>query len=164
MTLCNHRDRATTVPPIAVRHARQGDVGFIMKSWLRSYNNTRVHKHDREAGYWTAHKAVIATLMARSTTLMAVNVEDSDQIFGFMVAESGSDPLVVHYAYVKSFARKKRIGTRLLLEHQADGQTDNVVATCLGPSWTHGYVKRQGWGLSLNAPYYHTIGSMEARL
>lgn len=126
--------------PTLIRPAGRDDVHFILSSWLKSFDRyafafpSMAHCDCKHCGrrnahtpreqprrpvpkeaYYEGQEALAKHILADSTTqvLVAVNPDDLDQIFGWACATKQSPP-VLHYVYVKSFAREKGIATALL--------------------------------------------------
>lgn len=108
----NLADRVLLRPPAA------SEAPFIYRNWLDSYfpeQRARVKK----TVYYAGHHALIERLLARSRCLVACNVDDPDQLYGFAVGESFGAPMssvfALHYVYVKQTFRRMGIGGRLVL-------------------------------------------------
>lgn len=98
------------LPPLEfnVREMREGDWNFVAHSWKRSY---RTQKTSWPANFYDAEmQKRLDKLSNRATFLLAVDVEDPDQIFGWACAE---DPLL-HFVFVKKAFRRQKIATTLI--------------------------------------------------
>lgn len=107
---------------VTLRPMISADRGFIVGTWLRNYARTReAHRVVPEA-YHAGQTALIDELLDREETILAVNPEKSDQIFGFICGRRATltAPGVVHYAYVKDVFRRKGVG-RLLVTTLSGG-------------------------------------------
>lgn len=138
-------------PSVQIRKGRATDVPFVISSWLKSYN-AWLKPVEREAGYWQAHKYVIAALLERATLYIAASDHNDDIIYGWACLEDG-DPAVIHYVYVKAPYRRAGIA-RSLLEPHCNG---SVVMTHVTKPELLRLAKSMGWGLATAAPYYHAI-------
>jgi hypothetical protein len=89
---------------IVHRDARPSDLHFFLNSWLRSQRLVPPHHLTDNRTYFGAFKARIERLLRadKTTAIVAVNVADAEQIYGYIVYEPG----VVHFAYVKSPFRR----------------------------------------------------------
>jgi GNAT superfamily N-acetyltransferase len=98
-----------------VRTARDADMTFVRACWSRdAYELTR----DRPALYTMFRplfEEIQARILKRATVLVAVNSEDDDQIFGSVVFERASVP-VLHHVFVKHALRGNGLGKILLHE------------------------------------------------
>lgn len=99
------------IPPFNFRKVVDGDLPFIYSSWLKSYRQSDYAKNLTNDVFFGEHKKLIERILASETTqiIMLVNVDDADQIYGFIVAEHRflKDPSdVVHYCYLKYNFRK----------------------------------------------------------
>ena len=147
-----------------LRRSKAGDAGFVINSWLRSYNE-HIRPEERRAGYWQGHKQVIAALLQRSKVLVAHYDgppipgvrKPEDIILGYAVAEQHPDlsMCVLHYVYVKKTYRGGGIA-RNLISVLRDGAERVVVTHVTGPD-IHEYCQVRGWGMARNAPFYHAL-------
>jgi len=101
----------TTKLPIAFRPMEEGDTSFIYSSWLRSYRNSDYALPMSNPIYYASHKEIIENILRTATVTMIVNPDDSDQIYGFGVRDSG----ITHYIYIKYTFRKLGL-VRMLVE------------------------------------------------
>jgi hypothetical protein len=107
--------------PLAVRSAEASDIPFLYSSWLHSLrDNDPYRKLDRNV-YFAAFHALFTRLINRSVTLVACSVHNSDQIYGFCIAEPEADEALLHWLYTKSASkgvgpgyRRAGVATRLL--------------------------------------------------
>jgi hypothetical protein len=87
-------------PEWNIRPAREGDIPFIMATWLNSYRyDSAIGKTCRNAVFFDEYSQIIAAIMAgkHTKTLVACMKEDDDILFGYAVF----DPQVLHYVFVK---------------------------------------------------------------
>ena len=107
-------------PPVLFRPYQSSDLAFVASSWLLSYRSSQPTKYIGNDDYYaTLHPLVEA--LARgvrgtgtATTLLAVNPEDSDQIYGWVSYGHLGPVPVLHYVYVKELFRRQKIATQLL--------------------------------------------------
>ncbi len=104
--------------PISLRVVSPFDIPFIKNSWLTSYRNSTYAWKIPNPVYFHEHGALISNMISKSNILVAVNQDDEDQIFGFIVFEPHkiTNTSVIHYLYVKSAYRHGQIATELLDE------------------------------------------------
>lgn len=96
--------------PLIIRPPVEQDLNFIFNSWLKSYRNSSFAEHIPNDIYFTFQKEVIRLLLERSTIFVAVNPEDSSQVYGYLVFEDN----IVHWCYVKFTYRKLGVMRKLL--------------------------------------------------
>lgn len=139
-----HRDvMAPHAPVEGGRGARQGPLqkdfletrvidapdsamNFILDAWKRSYRSEKRNLP------WNRYSCEVQSrlnaLIARGARVrIAVDGEDEDFFFGFIVAE----PPVLHYVYVKSPFRRQGLAIRMIEESGFDTNQ-----TILCPYWT----------------------------
>lgn len=94
--------------PISFRKVEEGDVPFIYNAWLKSYKDSPCGKTLVSDIFFTNHKLIVKGLISDPNVnlLLAVNPENSSQIYGFACVESTPTVSTVHYVYVKYNFRK----------------------------------------------------------
>ena len=112
------------------------DRGFIIDSWVRSFRRSHWCGVLSLGVYNNAHRQYFAEVIdQRATVLVAVNpAEDNPQfeIFGYLVYEQGTPP-IVHWVYVKAGGyREKHIASYLLYMAGIRVKKERFIATC----WT----------------------------
>jgi len=102
--------------PIKYRPMMESDTSFIYSSWLKSYRNSPFAQHMVNDVYYDNYKLAIKEVLERPTTqvIMACNVDDPDQIFGYVVLEAVGEAKLLHYVYVKYPNRKLGIAKTML--------------------------------------------------
>lgn len=108
---------------IQIRPYEHTDKDFIYASWLESYRNSSVMtKRIRDSEYYAGQHAVIDSIMSRKSThiSIAADVNDLSFIHGYIVSE----PLVVHFCFVKKKLRKAGIAKTLF---NFSGLPDDIV-------------------------------------
>lgn len=142
-----------------IRSGRPGDAPFVIKSWLRSFNE-HLRPEDRRCGYWDAHKEVIADLLTAGALLVAHDAADDNAILGFACGEPRLDMLVLHYVYTKREHRRKGVARALVTELRTRTKAPTVVVTHLTTWDIQKYCRVRDWGIAQHAPYYRTIMRM----
>lgn len=99
---------------VALREANSNDVSFIFNAWLKSYRSSPYVKFVNQQIYFAGQHKLIENLIKVCKVIIACNPEDSEQIYGFMVAEKIESILCIHYIYVKQPFRALGIGKLLL--------------------------------------------------
>lgn len=106
-----------------IREATEADLGYVLSSWTTDSYRLEciaidVTKHGRYtpiALYKTLFAAVQAKLLKRSRVTVAVNPDDTDQILGCLVYETGATP-VIHYTGSKRDFHELDVGALLYKE------------------------------------------------
>lgn len=112
--------------PHVLRGMTAGDVGFVLDSWRRSYDDAQHARAPSLAVYLRTQRAVIEQCLRTSEVTIAHWPDVADQILGWVCHRGDLGYPVVHYAFVKKDFRKRGLG-RSLFEHAA-GKA--------GPVWT----------------------------
>jgi hypothetical protein len=100
-------------PPIRLRTYEDGDLPFILNSWLRSYR--RSVSDVPGWFYWSRQKALILALLERSYTVVACDPDDPDVVYGFAVVESDGHTFhALHWAHVKHGLRGAGVARAML--------------------------------------------------
>jgi len=99
--------------PVAFREAVEGDLHFLISSWLKSYRSSRktwdVESHlfyDGRCG----HKAVVLRLLSGCPVAVACHPIHTDQIYGWLCHTEDA----IHYIYVKEEFQRMGIGRQLV--------------------------------------------------
>lgn len=112
--------------PVKIREARPEDYNFILKAWLTGARDYAWVNPVPDGFYFSAHRDYIAAVASRpnAVCLVAVDTEDDNNLFGFIVAEKAHlartpdgrpvrVPIMFHYVYVKRTFRRMDIARRL---------------------------------------------------
>lgn len=100
-----------------LRPVQPGDMGFIVNSWVRSYENSPFARALGPA-YLNLQDTIAKRIIAKEATLVLCLSDDPETIVGW--ACTGEN--VVHYVYVKSAWRKRGLAKRLLAPYM--GRSD----------------------------------------
>jgi len=101
------------------RPAGEGDWPFIVHSWVESIRGcVDAGRALTRSEHWDTYTRVIDRLRQRRGLLasVAVNQEQPDQIFGYLISETGWPWPVVHFSFVKAPFRQFGIAKLLLGE------------------------------------------------
>ena len=90
------------------------DQSFLFNSWLKSYRFSHFGEKITNTIYFQDHHKVIENILKKSKVLMACNVSDPSQLYGYIVVGEVDGILVVHFIYVKHTFRNMGIGKTLL--------------------------------------------------
>jgi len=97
-----------------IRNADNGDINFIVNSWLKSYRASCPLVSDLV--YFDYQKRLIMKIFETATVTLAIDPDDPAHIFGYIVHEGS----VIHYCYVKHSLRRFGIARALLATIKAD--------------------------------------------
>lgn len=104
-----------TSVPVVVRQANEDDVNFLFNSWLRSFRGSgSLAKGVVNTVYFTEHHKVIEKILKTAAVYVAVDPEDSKNIYGWVCFEYIEGVFCLHFAYVKHIYRGLGIATTLL--------------------------------------------------
>lgn len=89
---------------LRVRHGTEQDLPFMYSSWLKSYLRTAQQRDPMimTDTYYRAHHRLITALVADSKLLVACELRDPSQIYGWSVTQGD----ILHFAFVKLDFRK----------------------------------------------------------
>jgi len=97
------------------RMAAEGDVGFIVSAWLRSYHDgSSAMRGVQFNRYKAAQRDVVRVAMERGCVVVACDAADRNSIFGFACGEDDNGAGVVHYAYVLQTRRRYGLARELV--------------------------------------------------
>jgi GNAT superfamily N-acetyltransferase len=106
---------------VILRAIEEDELSFVYHSWLHSLRaGSNYHRGIPSSVYYNNHKRKLYLALDRSHTIVATPKDHPKIISGYIVWES-SDPVTVHYIYVKSDFRKLGLG-KLLLEVATSGK------------------------------------------
>lgn len=109
---------------VGLREFRRDDESFLFSSWLTSFRSSPAVRGLRNGVYFSRHKAVVSKILNRESVRIVIlcNADDEDQIYGWCVWEEHPGNLVLHYVYVKHFARGNGFMRKLLGEMGDEGR------------------------------------------
>jgi hypothetical protein len=150
----------------AIRAGRSTDVPFVVKSWLRSYNQEHIRPEERRCGYWTAHKEVVGDLLMSSTLLVCHDPEKPPErdLRGFAVGEARPDALVLHYVYTRDGERRKGVARSLVEALRQKTSASTVIVTHVTTRDVARYCHTREWSIAPLAALYRTITRMRHEL
>ena len=91
-----------------IRPMREGDVNFILSTWLKSYYEELKrygHKgapYPKDDVFFQGHQSRIKEHLPSMTVLVCVAPDDDNQIIGYLACDNKT----LHYAYTKNVFRK----------------------------------------------------------
>ena len=101
-------------PQVRLRPATPEDVNFIFSSWLKSFRNSLSASKIANPVYFSEHHKLIEQLLRSSKVIIACNNDDSNQLYGYVVAGEVEGIFALHFLYVKHTFRRLGIGRILL--------------------------------------------------
>ena len=108
---------------IHIRDADESDINFIFNSWLKSGRNCSMSKHVDNAVYYSEHHKLVEKLLKRCSVLVAVDVKDTSNVYGYIVYEKIDGLFTIHFTYVKHNFRMLGIMSELLKKTGHDFNT-----------------------------------------
>ncbi len=115
---------------VAFRAPTPDDLGFVLKSWIRTYANSPWAGALSRERLVAAIKGTITDLIERGAEVtIACSRRRPEVIYGFVCHEAGYDWPVIHFVFVKPLYRGMGIGKELVA--RACGESEEV------PRYTH---------------------------
>jgi hypothetical protein len=99
---------------VRLRPATESDVPFIFNSWLRCYRHSLNTRGCENPVFFAQHHKVLEGICKQAEVIIACNVEDISQIYGYIAHEKTEDVSVIHFIYVKEIYRKFGLSNILL--------------------------------------------------
>jgi hypothetical protein len=114
--VCTGKCHTSAPYAVEVIEATPSHMPWVFRSWQESYHDDGIDlrgaRHSSYSGLMTAR---MQRLVGRSIVLVAVEPDDTDHLFGFVVAAEGRDGVpVVHFVYTKSTRRHHGIAGLLV--------------------------------------------------
>lgn len=133
---------------IRFRGFKESDRNMILSDWLRSHQDGGDWPHlMRARDYYDVHKHAVAKFLDTSETILAVDPEDEDHVFGWLV-HSG---LTLHYMFTRRLFRRAGVARRLF-DVMRGGHFGDAVCS----HWTHGASTLRQRGFPLRYyPFFH---------
>lgn len=102
--------------PVLLREHTPDDLGFIVDAWMKNYQKSGEVEDLTPDLYCPAQRAQINRFLRAGGAVLAVNVADPTQLFGFVAFERDETArvAVVHYVYVKKTFRGLGLGKQLV--------------------------------------------------
>jgi hypothetical protein len=126
MTVTSEKILATILPlvgPSPFRRLEQGDLDFVINSWLMSYRKAPANYRVRNEQYFQYQPGNVQVLLERSKTTIFCDPENPSEIMGYIVVELGH---ILHYVYVKQIFRGAAIADSLF-EHAIDLESPRII-------------------------------------
>ena len=104
-----------------IRPMREGDVNFILSTWLKSYyeelrrNGSKGVAYPKDDVFFQGHQEKIKETIKNGECFVCVAPDDENQIIGWIAMSATA----VHYCYVKQVFRQMGVAKQLMLLTQA---------------------------------------------
>lgn len=99
---------------INIRLATPDDEAFIYRSWLVGYKSAKPNHKIRNSIYFENQKKVISQLLERASTIVACDINDPSNCYGYLCSEIYPETVVLHWVYTKYRFRHFGIANALL--------------------------------------------------
>lgn len=109
---------------IIYRHMVDRDIPYIKATLLRSFRKGPTTPHVPNGYYFGFYSPLFDSLIKSANVLLAVNKDDPDHIYSWLIWENVGPALVVHYIFTKIAFRNLGIGKALI--SAAGIKTDNA--------------------------------------
>lgn len=148
-----------TTQAVRLRPAVRSDENLLFHSFLRSYRDGDAVRNIPDNLYFGYYHKVLERLFKSSTVLMLVDGKDPNQIYGYLVYEMWGDSslgkvMVLHYAYMKKYARMGAYFPRVLQVVMELEQPSAVFYTHRTGAWKR-YLKRHKLGKDSEVPFVY---------
>lgn len=114
---------------ILLRGPNPKDSSFLLDSWIREERDKFPNNLVDKAIFYEHYKEIVKVLISKSMVLLAVNPEDTDQIYGYLVFEKNFEIPIIHFLYVKLVFRENGIATQLIKSIFPNFQTEKTIIT-----------------------------------
>lgn len=109
------------LPGITLRGLRDGDIDFLLSSWLKSYRNRGVKGFQvgkqalpmKDSVYYLGHHDLAERAIKEGVVIVACPSDDTNVIYGYIIGEIVDGADVIHYIFVKQDFRGFGIGGKL---------------------------------------------------
>jgi hypothetical protein len=91
--------------PIAAREALPEDLNFVFNSWLISFKQSKTLQNVEGAFYYQGQHNIIERCLRQSETLMLVDANKTEDIYGYIVYQQIDGIFTLHFAYIKHIYR-----------------------------------------------------------
>lgn len=88
------------------------DLGLLVKSWVQEHRHSPFSKGVPDEVYFPDQRKLVLALLRRAWSLVAVDPEDADHLYGFVTFELA--PARLHWVYVKEPYRRVGLGEALV--------------------------------------------------
>lgn len=121
------------------------DLAFIMNCWMRTMRYGREFEMIPNDVFHTKYHRAVTDLLAKCSVRVAVDIEDPDMIYGFVVAQrTRGAVLLVHFAYTKDLYRGRGVASALLSKIIDDASPKEGYITGLGSMvWVGHYMENK---------------------
>ena len=100
--------------PILYRPPTEGDLSFIVSSWLKSQRNSDFSNFISNQIYYRYNEHLIKKVIERSMISIICDPEDPNHVYGYAVYEFLGDIFVLNFIYIKYTYRNMKLAYNLL--------------------------------------------------
>jgi GNAT superfamily N-acetyltransferase len=120
----------------------QGDLDFIINSWLMSYRKAPANYRVRNEQYFAYQPANVQVLLERSIVTIFCDPDNPTEIMGYIVVELGH---IVHYVYVKQPYRGVGIADKLMdYAVETEGEHRVILSHMTRKAWIDKWFEKLG--------------------
>lgn len=110
--------------PIAFRPANSGDLDYIYKTWFMEFRKTHPNNHMPSKVYLDYQGPMIHKCLHDAPTIIACMDDEPTQIIGYLTAKPlHGDSILIHYGFVKNWARRMEVMKQLLNQFNYEGKS-----------------------------------------
>ena len=110
--------------PITIRQGAERDMGFILASFTRELHKTIPYNFIPNSTFFPHYTALLHSLVAKSTVLVATVEDSPDDLVGFLIAQPLTESsVVVHWSQVKHIFQHMGVFKALLEAFGCEGKT-----------------------------------------
>lgn len=115
---------------IIIRKNLKSDENFILNSFLKSFRSNEQAKDIANKFYFEVlEQKIKRVLKQEDRCFVAVNSEDPDQIFGYILFKDLGGVLILDYVYTKDVFRGLKIATALINKVGTEGRQTIINTT-----------------------------------
>ncbi len=114
-------------PNVMVREGNQSDFNYIINSWLEELWNHHPNYLINKNVFNKNYSEIIKKLLSKSHVQVAVDEEDHEHIYGYVIFESINDINIVHWINVKLIFRGFKIAELLMNSVSNFGKTETLI-------------------------------------
>lgn len=127
---------------IDIREPCPDDLQYLYNTWVRSQRYNRPFDKLEKCWYNAAATTLISRILSASKMLVACNISNQAQIFGYVIFDD--ERRCLHWIYVKKSFREASVATRLM--EQAFGDFNKQIAYTVRTTAIPHYEER--WNLA----------------
>lgn len=97
-------------PQWKLRLSKNEDIPLLFSSWLKSYRDAPSMTAISNTIYYDCFHRALESILSKAAIVIVCDPEDEETVFGYGVAESKGDTLVIHWVYTKHSFRGHGVG------------------------------------------------------